>query len=243
MVRTSVKTVSYSSGSRRYTASRRAVAKAAYLLRRRVGVSTRAPLRTGGFYGIYTRRGREELKVCDVSGANISAAAVGSITLLNPIAQGSDYTNRVGRKYMLKSQLFRFSIFPNSANSNILGNVVRVIVFADLQTNSAAPAVADVLSAVDYLSPINLTNRDRFKVLCDKFLMMEANYYPGFVLTAGSPSAHMVKYFKKMNMEVINSGTGATVGAIQTGGVFILVIAKADGPLYDFNSRLRFTDS
>lgn len=208
-----------------------------------MGSIPRAPLRTGGFYGTYNRRGRAELKVCDVSGSNVTSLAAGALTLLNGISQGTDYTNRIGRKIMMKSLLFRFSIFPNTAASSPQGNIVRVLLVCDLQANAAAAIPADVLQTVDYQSPLNLNNRDRFKIFWDKFLMLEANYYPAFILTAGSPSAHMRQIYKKMNIEVINVGTGATIGSIQTGALYVLVISKVDGTVYDFNSRVRFLDS
>lgn len=181
--------------------------------------------------------------MCDVSGSNVTSLAAGALTLLNGISQGTDYTNRIGRKIMMKSLLFRFSIFPNTAASSPQGNIVRVLLVCDLQANAAAAIPADVLQTVDYQSPLNLNNRDRFKIFWDKFLMLEANYYPAFILTAGSPSAHMRQIYKKMNIEVINVGTGATIGSIQTGALYVLVISKVDGTVYDFNSRVRFLDS
>lgn len=208
-----------------------------------MGGPPRAPLRTGGFYGVYNRRGRQELKVCDVAGANTVTLAAGAVTLLNGIAQGTDFTNRIGRKICMKSLLFRFHIYPNTAASHMQGNTVRLIIFIDLQANAAAAVTTDLLQTASYDSPLNLNNRDRFKVIVDKSMVQGADYYPAFILTAGSPVPVSRKWYKKMNQDVINVGTGATIGSIQTGALYCLVISKVDNQVYDFNSRVRFVDS
>ena len=157
MVRSSVKTVTYSSGSRKVNRSRQLVAKASQLLRARMAGGTRAPLRTGGFYGVYTRRGRDELKVKDVTVTSQNLTNTAGFELINSIGQGSDYTQRIGRKVVVKSIFIRFTLIPNSANSAPNGDFARVIVLYDCQTNTVAPTVADVLSVqTDYLSPLNL---------------------------------------------------------------------------------------
>lgn len=245
MVRATVKTVTYGSSSRRkYSASRQAVARAANLLRARVATTTRAPLRTGGFYGGYYRRGREELKIIDTEDVATGFLSAGAVTLLNGVAQGTDYTNRIGRKILLKSLLFRMSILPSSGASATTGDVVRVLIVYDCQTNAAAPAVTDIITAASYNNPMNLNNRDRFKIIADKFISMGASTYAAGALTDGSPTAKQFKIYKKFNMEEIFGNTGATVGSISTGGIFVLTISLGNQLTnYDFSSRIRFTDA
>lgn len=208
----------------------------------------RAPLRTGGFYGLYQRRGRDELKVIDVASAvnGSTAAGGGSITLLNGVSQGTDYTNRIGRKVILKSLLVRLNVVPNIANSAPQGDIIRVMVVYDCQTNAAAPVLSDIINAgsITYQSPMNLNNRDRFKILADKFLTMEANVYTAGALTAGSPRPKQIKIWKKMNMEEIFGGTGATVGSIQTGAIFLVIVAATTAfSTISFETRVRFMDA
>lgn len=244
MVRATVKTVTYGSNRRKYTASRQAVARAANLLRARVATTTRAPLRTGGFYGVYNRRGREELKLIDKEATATTFLAAGAVTLLNGIAQGTDNTDRIGRKTILKSILFRISVFPSATAPAATGDVVRVMLVYDCQTNAAAPAVTDIISAGFYDNPMNLNNRDRFKILADKFITMSANNYAAAALTAGSPTAKHLKIYKKMSMDQIFAGTAATVGSISTGGIFLLTISKGNLiSTYDYDSRIRFIDA
>lgn len=208
--------------------------------------STRAPLRTGGFYGVYTRRGRDELKVTDTVVASANLTQIAGFVLLNGVTQGSDYNARIGRRTLMKSIFIRFSLVPNTANSAPNGDFARVIVFYDCQTNGAAPIASDVLSVgTDYLSPLNLNNRDRFKVLHDKIISMNPNVYTAGALTAGDPMNKYWKLFKKINMEVIFGGTNATVGSIQTGSIYLMYLS-AGATSYStlsYNARVRFIDS
>jgi len=249
MVRTSVKTIQYTRGSGSYKTarSRQLVNKAAQLLRSRMAGASRAPLRTRGFYGTYTRRGRDELKVIDsgpITGNNPSA---GGLTLLNGVSSGTDYTARIGRRTVMKSILFRFYLVPNiSATNGALGDVVRMMLVYDCQSNAAAPAVGDILAggAPTFDSPMNLNNRDRFKILADKYYTIGSWLYTGTSLTAGSPRPVAAKIYKKMNLEVIFGGTGSTVGSIQTGAVYCLLISLNNSISTSvFNSRIRFIDS
>lgn len=240
MVKSSVKTVTYTSGSRRANAARTVVANARKILRGRMVASPRAPLRTGGFYGVYNRRGRDELKFIDLSAAATLWTTAGVIGILNGVAQGTDFNQRIGRSVSMKSILFRFNIEKTATDSE--GNTCRCILFYDAQTNGAAPAVTDVLATASYLSPMNLNNRDRFKILADCYLQTDA-YDGGAPIVAGTFTEHCKTIYKKFNMEVQFSGTAATVGSIATGGVFALFISSENNTLaYELYSRIRFTD-
>lgn len=248
MVRASVKTISYTrgSGSFKTSRSRQLVNKAAQLLRSRMAGTTRAPLRTGGFYGPYLRRGRDELKVIDTGPVTGNTPASGGLTLLNGIIQGTDYTNRIGRRVIMKSLLFRFYLVPNIAATNgALGDIVRVMLIYDCQANATAPSVPDILAnGGSFSSPMNLNNRDRFKVLTDKFVTIGSWAYTGSTLAAGSPRPSQFKIYKKMNMEIIFGGVGGTVGSIQTGAVYCLLISLNNSLTTSiFDSRIRFIDS
>lgn len=205
----------------------------------------RAPLRSGGFYGTYNRRGRNELKFTDTGDGGGSAPAAGILVLLNGVAAGTDYNQRIGRKIILKSLLHRFSLIPQVATANSsAGDIVWVMLIYDCQTNAATPAVADVLQAVTYDSPMNLNNRDRFKVLTDKFITMGAYTMTASALVTGSPTPKIIKMYKRLNHEVIFGGTGSTVGSIQTGAIFLLIISLNNNiTTYVYNNRTRFIDS
>jgi len=246
MARTIVRTISTSGTSRKIAASRRLVRKASALLRARSSRTPRAPFRTGGFYGLYSRRGRDELKVID-SGSNITAVpSAGQILLINGVSQGTDYNARIGRKILLKSLLVRFTLTPNSGVTNgSVGDIVRIMIVYDSQTNGTQPVVADILQTSTFDDPINLTNRDRFKILTDKFLTMGAFTMTGTpALATGSPQPKYFKIYKKFNLDVIFGGTGNTVGSVQTGGIFLFIMSLNNQITnLTHNSRIRFIDS
>lgn len=251
MVKTTVRTIytggsSYTGGranSYKVARSRALVNKAAQLLRQRNAGYPRAPLATRGYYGLYQRRGRDELKVVDVTAAGAVAAA-GTVTLLNGISQGTDYNNRIGRKVIIKSLLFNLDLQPNATASIPIGDFVRVLVVYDCQTNSAAPVVSDILQGGTYNSPMNLTNRDRFKVLIDKRVSVGGVTYTAGAITSGMFMPRTIHVFKKMSMEMIFSGTGATVGSISTGGIFLILLDEI-GAIVNSNlySRIRYQDA
>lgn len=205
-----------------------------------------APFRTGGFFGLWNGRRATELKTIDNNSAPISSNIpnTGNISLLSGVAAGTDYNQRIGRKIMLKSILLRLNIQPVSTTSQPVGDAVRIIVFYDTQTNGAIPLVADVLQSANYTSPLNLNNRDRFKVIMDKYLGTEAAVYTAGALTSGSPKVRALTKYRKCGLEAIYSGTGATVGSIATGGIFILYISQANNVNnIQIDSRIRFMDN
>lgn len=243
MVRASVKTITYTAGSRKTAAARRSVAKARELLRNRMVTSTRAPLRTGGFYGVYNRRGRDELKFVDTTVSGLATIG-GTVNLLNGVTQGTDYNNRIGRKFTMKSLMVRIGIsYGNVAGVGSTGNIIRILVVYDAQTNTVTPAVTDVLQSANYLSPMNLNNRDRFKILSDKWWNTDAFVFAAGAITNGTFTPQMEKYYKKINLETQNGGTNNLVGSITTGGVFLIVISGGAGNLVDVYTRVRYTDS
>jgi hypothetical protein len=195
-----------------------------------------------------------------------------NILTLNGIAEGADYFNRVGRNITMKSiyinLLFRVQIDNNSPNvasstntipagnngqtngQTQVGNAfIRVLVVYDLQTNGIAPAANAILypnyyntntgaqeqGSIDVTSFMNLDYRDRFKIIMDKKFAMNAY---------GSSATYVLKKYKKLSTGVTyNSGLGG-VGSINTGAVYILVLAQGSSYVYAFGkSRIRFTDA
>jgi len=190
---------------------------------------------------VYNRRGRDELKFVDAISLGTPAVA-GTVTLLNGIAQGTDYNQRIGRKFMMKSIMYRFlvRIDPTAAS---VGNLCRLLIVYDAQTNGALPAVTDILQIGDVLSPMNLNNRDRFKIISDKWWNTGAYNVATGNITTGEFCPQMDKFYKKMNLEVQNSGTANTIGSISTGGVYAIVIADIATTVAELYCRIRYTDS
>jgi len=206
-----------------------------------------APPRTGGFRGTQgpLRRAKDERKVIDVDPASYNANTTGVLTLLNGVATGTDFTNRIGRKIRLKSIYIRGYCQPEDQTTG--NNLARMIVVYDMQSNGAAPTVTDILKSATSVAQLNLDNRDRFKVLIDKQLAMgQFDSTTAGATNAAAPTIHQIKKYKKLNLEVLFNGTAATVGSIATGSIYMLTIgavASGVGSTFTVSSRIRFEDA
>lgn len=204
----------------------------------------RAPPRTGGFYGPTIRRSINERKTIDVDPASYVCDTTGSVTLLNGVATGTDFTDRIGRKITIKSLYLTGFIAPT--DDTITHNMARIIVVYDMQTNGAAPVVTDVLKSSTSTSQINLQNRDRFRILIDKRYCVAKVDNTATQTFSGAPSMHKVQIYKRLNLETLFGGTAATVGSIQTGSIYLITIGSAAanaGSSFTGSSRVRFLDS
>lgn len=214
-----------------------------------------APPRTGGFRGQTApfRRITAERKVIDTDTANYACNTTGSVTLVNGVAIGSDYTDRVGRKIRLKSIYVRGLVSRNLTlgGGTLLPDVARMLIVFDTQTNGATPSVTDILKEATATSQLNLNNRDRFKVLIDKQYAI-APYLISDTATqsyalAGSPTTYQVKKYKKLNHEVVFNGTQGTVGSISTGALWMVWVGSTavdqTDPVATVSVRIRFEDA
>jgi len=242
MARASVRTTTFGR-SRRAQAASRAVSRARSLLRARNARAVSGILRTGGFRGPWNGRGAAELKYKDDT-LTTNVPTTGTINLISGVAAGTDVQQRVGRKMTMKSILLRYFINPVSTATAPSGDVVRVMLVYDTQTNGALPLVADILQNVTVQSPMNLNNRDRFKVLYDHWVSMNANLYTAGALTAGSPGTKFYKTFKSFSLDTIFSGTAATIGSIATGAIYIVTVGAANNASnFAGETRIRFIDN
>lgn len=204
------------------------------------GLST--GLRTGGWRGVPGRRG--ELKYVDVLNAQDTTPG-GVLVLLNGLAPGTGASQRIGKKCHFRSLLLRYNLGANAASGTAFQGYVRIMVFLDTQANATAPTVAQLLETITSSSPMNMDNRDRFKVLYDQGVPMSQ-------AVTSSSDCRFIKVYKKMNITTIyNNGTAGTVADITSGSIYLLSIAEQAGagtapgayPRYDFVSRLRYDDA
>ncbi|AUM61808.1 capsid [uncultured virus] len=250
MVRPSVKLHHIGGSSRKAYQATQALRRAAKIIRgKSSGFS--GPVRTGGFFGNYSQfSGRggtsRELKFIDVTIGNTNVTNTGTVSLLNGVAQGTDFTNRIGRKIIMTSILWNFELHPNPNASNPLGETIRNMIIYDAQPNSGSfPVATDILAAATPTSPMNLNNRDRFKVIFDKRITMHPCTYDVVPnLSAGAPVVKFMSKYKKCKLDVIFSGTGNTLGSIQTGSLIHLVLTDGNQTsTLNQTTRIRFFDS
>lgn len=217
---------------------------------RRAYSGSMVPLRTGGY-----RPNSVERKVADLVTATYQVNTSGSFTLLANPTLGSDFTNRIGRKIVLKSFYIRGYIAQEKALAEAPAGAPaqygRMIVFCDLQPNGAAPAVTDLLVEAKPQSQLNLNNRDRFVILTDKNYVLD----PWFLSTTATQSyascsnnIKLVKKYKKISVETIyNATNGGTIADINSGALYMFWIGDQNGVADDLNAivstRVRYIDA
>lgn len=198
-----------------------------------------APLATRGFRGIYggygqRKRTTKERKFIDTTITLQAISSSGAVALCNGVAQGTDYNQRIGRKFTMRSIYVRAATFTQGAAP--LPDLARLMLVFDCQANGAALTITDVLTAVSTTAANNLNNRDRFKVIMDKVLANSPN----------GPENVFRKTFRKGFWEVINSGTTNAIGSIQSGSLYFIYLG--DQPLgvnnvgLNCTIRVRFED-
>lgn len=170
-------------------------------------------------------------------GLAASTATASAGVLLNPIAQGTTPSTRIGRRLKMTSLFLRW--YVTLAPTTTGATPVRLIIVYDSQSNGAAPGITDILLTDEITSPNNLSNSRRFKILVDE--QREC------IGTAGPQSFMSERYVKMDKMVEYNTDAGATVAAITSGAVYAFVYqagslatANATGVFY---SRIRYVDS
>lgn len=181
-----------------------------------------------------------EKKVIDTDPATYNVSTTGTVTLINGVATGSDFTDRTGRKIMMRSVYLKGFLEPEDGLVN--NSLARVMLVYDMQSNGAAPSITDILKSATSLAQLNMNNRDRFRIVMDKVFPMGG-------LTAAfsqSPTVHALKKFKKCYYETVFSGTTSGIASIATGSLFLVTIgnqAAGTGSTLTASVRVRFNDA
>lgn len=185
-----------------------------------------------------------EKKVVDTASASYVCDTTGSITAISLSAQGTDYTNRIGRKTTNVAVQLQGSIRPIDAATNT--NKSRVMIIYDTQPNSALPAITDILTASTSNSFMNLNNRDRFRVLVEENVTLGALDNTATQAFAASPTVHNINIYRKIALDTIWQGTTAAIGSVASGALYLVTIgdqAAGLGGSFQGAVRVRFVDS
>lgn len=220
----------------RYRAMNRGVRPAP----RRAGFARRA-----GYYGRYPPSGGE-LKFHDVTMDSTNPVpTAGEIhTSMNLIAQGVGESNRVGRKCRIKKISIRGeAVLNNSTNYQTASDTVRMIVFLDTQCNGANAVVTDILESADYQSFNNLANSQRFKILSDKTVTLNAQAAEGNGTAEGTCNYTLAfQYHKQCDIPIEFNNTTGAITEIRSNNLSILYISGNGYSYVAANARLRFAD-
>lgn len=217
----------------------------AYRYIRGLPAGRRAPPSSRGFLGpIQTR---SELKFLNTplqaAGPAVYPLVSNDVTNtnvigLNLLAQGTDFTNRIGRKVNVRSIQLTMRIAQGTTPSDV---VVRFMVVYDSQPNGAVPAISDILDTV--AGPVNsfnnLNNRARFKTMLSFSTRLDDQSF----------GTRDIRKYKACNLPVIYNASGAGVATVNTGAIwFFGVSTNVSGatapnlPLTQALARIRFSD-
>ena len=169
-----------------------------------------------------------ELKFRDFTVDQVVPATAAVTTCVSVIPQGDGPSDRDGRRCVAKSLYVRGTMqLGEGTTSTRTSQVCRFMVVRDKQVNGSTFSHLDLLVNADALSHIRLDNRDRFDILIDEMITLNAtsggnttNYFP-----------ENTQYFEKyVECDVpIDYDGSATTGAVSThrsSGLFV-VLAQA----------------
>lgn len=209
-----------------------------------------APVATRG----YRFPNKGEKKTIDVTHTNNAVSTTPYIQLMNGCIQGTDYTQRIGRKIYMNSFYLRGSIRNYDASGPIANTtpcvLARVMVVCDMQPNGTVFAATDLLNTATSYSQLNLNNRDRFKVLMDKQYTFDPYLFSATASSSFASTVNQIwpmKKYKKINMEsVFNAGNAGTIADINSNAIYLFIItdvvAGTANVQIEATTRIRFQD-
>lgn len=170
-------------------------------------------------------------------GGDKTFVAYTAASLLNAVVQGTTAETRIGRKIRMRSLEIRWNYAL--ALTSVGGSPLRILVVYDKQANAAFPAITQVLNTNDFVSPMNLSNSDRFTII--RSFITEP-------ISTGNNYSVSGHEFIPIDLEAIyNDTNGGTIADIQTGSILITIAYNAQvttaAPLFSFISRIRFDDN
>jgi len=171
--------------------------------------------------------------------AGYVADTTGSITLLNGVAEGDDYTQRSGRGCLMKS--ICLTGFGNSTAATGLSQQHRVLIFWDNATNGVAPTIVQLLAASNTVAFPLVDNVNRFTIILDHKYVVGPQ--------SAAIADQVIKGFEfnyQLNSYTQYSGVGATVASIQNGSLWMVTLgsnaAGGTAGLITIGTRLSFVD-
>jgi len=180
----------------------------------------------------------KEIKIADGSiGGALAVLASCNPNLLNGVSEGTGISNRIGRRVTLKTLSIKGFFSASVAGAS----VCRLVCVYDKQTDSTAPASGVYFNDTSQFNSLsNINNQGRFVTLFDQEYELDCG--------TGGVGGRTVRHFNLFkNMEDVPvhfSGTGATAGSIDTGGVFIYFFCTASSAAaVDCYTRVKYTDN
>ncbi len=177
-----------------------------------------------------------EFKNHDVSATSIAISTTPDITQLTNLAQGDTTNTRDGASVKFVSLSFKYTLVQHA---DATATLVRIMLVLDRQTNEAiytdTDLLADVTVADAIVSPRNLDNGHRFRVLYDKVHALSDS---GSVVQYG-------KFYKKLQLKVRYDAAAALIGSITQSSLSLFIVSTepTSTPAFTHRIRLRYVDN
>lgn len=205
-------------------------------------------VRVSGFYGRFSGI-NDELKFHDVSHGAFTPLVTGTVTNAGSIVnipQGNGESDRIGRKCTIKSVHARGQItIPPTEVADECDDIVRIILYQDRQCNGASTNTTSILKSSNWRSYINLSNKDRFRILATQVIAINCHAgrgnATGGVIDFGSYTIPWTMN-KKVNINMEISNDDGSLSGIRSNNINFLFISSAGKAEVDFDTRVRFSD-
>lgn len=163
------------------------------------------------------RRIGGERNYVDVSATTYACDTTGTVTLLNTVAQGASQSQRIGKKWLMKSIQMKGYFFAGSTGTY---RGVGALLVYDKRPTGSLPAITDILVSVNSESFLNDVNSGRFRII--------RRWDEQIVGNTGTPTLTDMTIknadtYVKLNLPVVNkaAGTGA-IGDIEQGALYLV---------------------
>jgi len=182
----------------------------------------------------------KELKFVDVGVAQYAMDTTGTVTLINPIGEGDDFTMRTGREVQIESVSLAGYGIPTAGTGLATQN--RILLVWDNAANGALPAYTDVITAINPTAFPNVNNVARFTILWDHKYVVGSSV----ATLVGSPTIHQFACDLQVKSPARFMGTGATIASIQNGALLMLTCgyaaAGATAGVANISTRVTYSD-
>jgi len=179
----------------------------------------------------------QEIKRLDTEVAVQGCTNGGVMTPISLIAEGSDFNQRDGHSIKAISLELRAAFYSNAV---AISNVIRLILFLDLEQQGVIPTTAQVLetaagAAQQPLTSFQHDNTERFVILADELV----------ALNSMGPGAAQRTLRLPLGSHIRFSGSTAVIAAAREGHLFVLIVGDqaVNAPYCGFYSRLSYVDN
>lgn len=189
--------------------------------------------------GPLVRRIGAERNYVDVSQATYGCDTTGSITLLNTVAQGASVSQRIGKKWLMKSIQCRGMLYCSSTGTHRGAGVAIVY---DKRPTGSLPAITDIFVSTDDNSFSNDVNSGRFRIIRRWDFQLNGNTTNPLDTTTAQ-----FEHFIPLNKIVVNKAAGTgVISDIEEGALYLVtlgnVTAGTASATLSAQFRIRFVD-